>query len=30
MRHRLIIWTGLAVSLIIFVACVVFGLGQGG
>lgn len=30
MRHRYITWTALVVSLIIFLACVVFGLGQGG
>jgi hypothetical protein len=30
MRHRYISWTALVMSLIIILACIVFGLGQGG
>jgi len=30
MRQRYLTWSALVMSLIIFLACVVFGLGQGG
>ena len=30
MRHLYVTWAAFAVSLVILVACVVFGLGQGG
>ena len=30
MRQRYLTWSALVVSLVILIACVVFGLGQGG
>jgi uncharacterized membrane protein len=30
MRQRYLTWSAVVMSLIIFLACVVFGLGQGG
>jgi hypothetical protein len=30
MRHQYVTWAAFAVSFVILVACVVFGLGQGG
>jgi len=30
MRQRYLTWSALVMSLIIFLACIVFGLGQGG